>query len=121
MKRVNVQDEYREIININEINKSFGKEFIPFDDLSYDVLLLLTDTKKIKPKNEGILELKEGESVVNMPLSHFIKLARSKGKAAVMRALNNLERWNKNKNPSFSQKIKDLKNRLKNNSEWKNL
>ena len=57
---------------------------------------------KEKVKNPGILEVPEGKSVSEMPASYFIGLAKKKGRGAVVKALMNLYRWNKNKNPKLS-------------------
>jgi len=121
----NLLDEYRKI---KSIYKQFGRELpspengdITNDDTQTVLYLLFSDTSKIKAKNAGLLEVPEGKSVTSLPLKHFIALARRKGKQAVMRGLNNLERWNKSKNPELASKIRDIKRRLMDNSEWKNL
>lgn len=57
----------------------------------------------VEVKNPGILEVPEGKKVMDLPLSHFKSLMDKKGKAPIMRALVNLERWNKKQNPSVSK------------------
>jgi len=80
-----------------------------------------TDTSKIKAKNPGILEVPSDKHFYQMPLSHYINLAKRIGKPAVMRALLNLERWNKNRAPEISKKAREIIDRLSNNKEWQNL
>jgi hypothetical protein len=66
----------------------------------------LEEAKKKWPKkqvkNPGILEVPEGKTVSEMPASYFIGLAKKKGRGAIVKALMNLYRWNKNKNPKLS-------------------
>jgi len=80
-----------------------------------------TDTTKIKVKNPGVLNIPEGKNFWDMPLSHFINLAKTKGKKEISAAINNLVRWNKNDNPSISKKASAIMNKLKNNKEWQNI
>lgn len=95
-----------------------------FEKLINNISTLLSassSTKNIKVKNPGILEIPEGKHFWQMPLKHYIDLAKKKGRAAVMRALLNLFRWNKNKNPDISKKAKDIIDRLKNSPQWQAL
>jgi hypothetical protein len=52
---------------------------------------------KVEVEHEGILDIPEGKSFNDMPISHFKNLMGKKGRAPVMRALLNLERWNKDR------------------------
>lgn len=81
-------------------------------------MILDADTRTIKAKNPGLLQIPEGKKFYEMPLSHYVSLAKSKGRAAVMRGLLNLERWNKQQNPGISEKARGIINKLKENSEW---
>lgn len=76
------------------------------------------DTKKIKVKNPGILSIPDGKHFYSVPLKHYIDLAKSKGKGPVMKALNNLVRWNKNDDPELSSKAKSIVDKLKDNPQW---
>jgi len=78
-------------------------------------------TEDIKVEHEGILNIPEGKNFWSMSQSHYINLAKNKGKQAVMRALTNLERWNKNDDPDISAKARKLIDGLKNNKEWQNI
>ena len=78
----------------------------------------------IKVKNPGILEIPEGafnEWGVGKLVKHFISLAKKKGKAAVMRAVVNLERWNKNDDPDIAKKARSVINALKESTDWEAL
>ena len=76
-------------------------------------------TSKIKVKHPGILAIPEGKSFSQMPLSHYVAIAKEKGKPAVMKALLNLWRWNKKKAPEVSAQAKSLIDKLKKNTAWK--
>lgn len=52
---------------------------------------------------EGVLEVPEGKSVMDLPASHFRGLVRLKGFKQVNRALTNLQNWFKYKKPSLSR------------------
>ena len=84
-------------------------------------ILTESDTENIKVKNEGVLEIPEGKSFSDMPISHFISLAKKLGKGEVSRAINNIARWNENKSPETSKKAKSLMDSLKNNKEWEDI
>lgn len=58
---------------------------------------------EIEVKNPGVLEVPEGKNVDDLPIKHFVELADRKGLGAVTKALNNLQVWNKKKNPSLSK------------------
>ncbi len=55
------------------------------------------DPSKIKVTHPGVLEVPEGKEVEKLPASHFINLAKKKGRGPVVKALMNLYRWNKGK------------------------
>lgn len=76
------------------------------------------DTKDIKVKNPGILSIPVGKHFYDMPESHYIELAEKDGKPEVMRALENLHRWNKEKHPKVAGKAAAIINRLLKNKEW---
>lgn len=58
---------------------------------------------EIDVKNEGILEVPEGKTVDQLPMSHFEKLAKKNGLGKITKALNNLQVWNKNDDPKLSK------------------
>ena len=66
----------------------------------------------IETKNPGILEVPEGKNVDNLPVKHFKALIDKKGRAPIIRALTNLEVWNKNDNKSLSSWAKKMKKSL---------
>jgi|WetSurMetagenome_2_1015567.scaffolds.fasta_scaffold14850_2 hypothetical protein len=82
------------------------------------ITLVEKDTSDIKVENEGILEIPEGKSFDDMPLKHFISLAKKIGKGPVSKAINNLARWNESKNPSLAKKAREVMDSLKDNKEW---
>jgi len=79
-----------------------------------------TSTTTIKIKHPGILNIPDNKYFWQMPLKHYINLAKEKGKKAIMTALLNLERWNKKKNPDISKKASNIIDKLKNNKDWQN-
>lgn len=62
----------------------------------------------IEVENPGILEVPEGKNVEDLPIKHFVALADKKGLSTITRALNNLQVWNKNKNPKLSKWAGDM-------------
>ena len=68
--------------------------------------------KDIKTKHPGILAVPSGKNVEDMPMKHFIELARSKGLKSISNALQNLERWNKKTNPKLSKWAGDMRDRV---------
>lgn len=69
--------------------------------------------ENIKVENPGILEVPEGKKVDELPQSHFEKLINKKGYAPIIKALTNLETWNKNKNPKLSKWASNMADKLK--------
>ena len=70
---------------------------------------------KIKAKNPGITDLPDGawkEWSVGKLVSHFKTQAKEDGKQAISRAVNNIARWNKKKDPSLSKKAKSVMEKL---------
>ena len=66
---------------------------------------------RIPVKTPGILEVPEGKKVWNLPINHFVALAKRKGRAKISRALTNLKVWNKNKRTPEAKKIRDKVNK----------
>ena len=58
---------------------------------------------EIKVKHEGILEVPEGKTVDQLPMSHFEKLVKKHGLPKITKALNNLQVWNKNDDKKLSK------------------
>lgn len=77
--------------------------------------VLEEESVDIDVENEGILEVPKGRNVNELPLSHFEKLVDKKGYAPIIRALNNLQVWNRKTNRSLSnwagRVMKKLKDR----------
>jgi len=66
----------------------------------------------IEVQNPGMLEVPEGKSIQDLPVKHFKALIDKKGRAPIIRALTNLEIWNKNDNKSLSNWAKKMKKSL---------
>lgn len=85
--------------------------------ISRDTNYKLKDFKKeaanIDVKNPGVLEVPDGKKVDELPQSHFEKLVDKKGYAEIIRALTNLEVWNKDKNKSLSSWASNMADKLK--------
>lgn len=67
--------------------------------------------KKVKVKVVNIGKL-GGKGATKKGVSHFVKKAR-RDYAGTIRALTNLERWNKNKKPSLSRWAKSMKSKVR--------
>lgn len=76
------------------------------------VRLLKEQDVEIEVKHEGILEVPEGKNVDDLPMSHFEKLAKKKGLSNITKALNNLQVWNKKKDPKLSKWAGDMIDKL---------
>ena len=63
-------------------------------------------------KHEGILEVPEGKNVDDLPIKHFQSLIDKKGYGKIIKALTNLEVWNKKKNPELSSWAKNMIEKL---------
>lgn len=73
----------------------------------------LCSENKIEVKNPGLLEVPDGKNVEDLPQSHFERLIDKKGYEAVIRALTNLEVWNKTKNKELSSWASNMADKLK--------
>lgn len=112
---------------VESANMFFGND----DELDAEVQALVeqeiieeASTKNIKVEHPGMEKMKEGawkEKNVGQLVSHFITLAKSKGKAPVMRSILNIERWNEKKEPSLSKKARSVINKLEKNKTWENM
>lgn len=69
-------------------------------------------TANIDVENPGLLEVPEGKSIEDLPVSHFKSLIDKKGRNAIIRGITNLEVWNKNDDPELSKWAKDMKNKI---------
>ena len=81
--------------------------------LNEDIQKILEEDVKIKTKNPGILEVPEDKNFWDLPLKHYKELVDKKGYAKVIRALTNLEVWNKNDDPDISKKASKIADNLK--------
>lgn len=92
------------------------------EHFSIDMRLILAQSPKdIKVKHPDILKVPENfmkEKNIGDIVTRMITRGKKEGKGPIMRALNNLVRWNKNKEPSFSKKMKSVVENLKKNKDW---
>jgi len=70
--------------------------------------LHIKEDVEIEVKNTGVLEVPENKNVDELPIKHFVALANKKGLSTVTKALNNLQVWNKNKDPKLSKWAGDM-------------
>ena len=70
--------------------------------------LHIKEAVEIEVKNTGVLEVPEDKNVDELPIKHFVALAKKKGLSKVTKALNNLQVWNKNKDPKLSKWAGDM-------------
>lgn len=68
---------------------------------------------QIETKNPGILKVPAGKNVDDLPQSHFENLVDKIGYEKVIRALTNLEVWNKDKNKALSTWASNMADKLK--------
>jgi hypothetical protein len=90
-------------------------------DFIKDMEYIAKGTEDIKVKHPDILKVPENfmkEKNIGDIVTRMITRAKDVGKGPIMRALNNLVRWNKNTNKSFSKKMKSVVEKLKNNEKW---
>jgi len=74
-------------------------------------------TTKITVKHPGELEIPEGKNFWNMPLKHYVNLCKKNGYINIVKALTNLERWNKKKHPNIAAKASKIIESLKKKHE----
>lgn len=77
--------------------------------------LLEADTTNIQAKNPGIADLPENawnEWSIGKLVDHFSSLSNKEGKQEVSRIVNNIARWNENKDPELSDKAKSVMAKL---------
>lgn len=90
-----------------------------YSDSKLDRLIEDAGTSNITVKNPGVSELPDGawdDWSVEKLVNHFHALAGKEGKQEVARIVNNIERWNENKNPSLSNKARSVMEKL--HSKW---
>lgn len=73
------------------------------------------DVEDIEVENPGILEVPEGKDVNDLGEDHFKSLIKKKGWEEISRALVNLDRWNKNRDPKLSSWADNMQQKL---SDW---
>jgi hypothetical protein len=67
----------------------------------------------IEVENPGLLEVPKNKDVDDLPLKHFKDLIEKKGYEEVIRGLQNLRRWNKNRDPKLSDWADNTMDKLK--------
>jgi len=63
-------------------------------------------------RHPGFLEVPEGKSVEDLPMSHFQDLIKKHSWPAVSKALINLKVWNEKRNPKLSKWADDMQEKL---------
>ena len=76
------------------------------------MIKLFIESLEIEVKNPGLLEVPEGKNVEDLPLSHFVSLVNKKGLLEVTKGLNNLQVWNRKKDPKLSKWADNMINKL---------
>jgi hypothetical protein len=75
----------------------------------------LYEEVEVKVKNPGVMDLPEGGfenwSIAKL-VTHLDGLSKTKGKPEITKAVLNLERFNKNKNPELSAKAHSVMTKL---------
>lgn len=72
----------------------------------------LKESADIKAENPGILEVPKDKRVYDLPVSHFKRLIDKIGREKVIRAITNLQIWNKNDDPEISQWAINMKKQI---------
>lgn len=78
------------------------------------------DTKDIKVVNPDIQNLPKNawnEWSIEKLASHFVSLAKDKGREEVSKSIMNIERWNSEKNPDLSKKARSVFEKYKSQLE----
>lgn len=113
-------DEMLKLVDCMEIVGHFQPMVLDKGDIIMEKLME-DGTSTIKVKNPGLLKVPADKEFWQMPVSHYVALAHEIGRAAVMRGLMNLERWNSVRAPEVSAKARTLIDTLKKNSEWQGI
>jgi hypothetical protein len=71
------------------------------------------DVEDIDVENPDLLEVPEGKDVSDLPESHFRGLVEKKGYEEILRGLQNLRRWNKNRDKKLSNWADSMMDKLK--------
>jgi len=83
--------------------------------------ILLEATKKkrnakkkvtVTVKHPGILEVPKGKNFWQLPFKHFTDIAKKYGYTPVIKALTNIEVWNRKKHPDIEEKAKKIRLKL---------
>jgi len=107
--------------NINEMcgksnnpsSKKKGKKKMNREDISRVLNnVLIEQPVKIEVEHPGVLEVPEGKGVDDLSYDHFLNLAKKKGYTKVIRALNNLHVWNRERNPKLANWADKMQNRI---------
>jgi len=77
------------------------------------------DRPTVRAKVPSILQLPKGKSVSGLSVAHFVDLAKRKGAKAIMKALKNLEQWNKLRAPKTAKATRKIISRLERSTAWK--
>ena len=94
------------------------------DEFVESVGLMEKAAGDIKAKHPGILDLPEGAFSswsVDKLVRKMISLAKSKGKGAVSRAVNNIARWQSKRAPELAAKARSVMAALKKSKKWQNI
>lgn len=86
--------------------------FKAFYGINYDVVTEADEPKVKIPVEPGGLELKKGQDVEDTSVEHFKKLIQKDGWDTVSKRIITLKVFNKNKNPTLSNKMEKLQNTL---------
>ena len=104
-----VNNEYDEESGFNTfLGNEDGLEWFIKDEEVTESLSIKEQSANIEVENPGILEVPKDKNVEDLPIKHFVALANKKGLATITKALNNLQVWNKNKNPKLSKWAGDM-------------
>jgi len=74
--------------------------------------ILKEQAVRIPVRHPGFLEVPEGKSVEDLPMSHFQDLIKKHSWPAVSKALINLKVWNEKRNPKLSKWADDMQEKL---------
>ena len=86
--------------------------------MKFKIIKESKDTK-IEVENPSLLEVPEGKKVYDLPVSHFKKLIDKKGREKIIRAITNLQVWNKNDDHKIASWAKKMKKSLEGYGEKK--
>lgn len=108
-----ISKELNKFKPIKQSISKFNESYISRISKIVESLKIEEDKIEIKVKHEDLLEVPRNRKFWNLSLNHYKKLINKKGYNRVIRALNNVEIWNRKENPAMSKRASEIMIKLK--------